>query len=261
MKRFLSSPFFLIALIAFVFPFFTVQCAQEGFGDLAGQLGEQFGGEVGQEEIEQTVTGLELITGEAEENLAESDTEDTPVPGPTPLPGLPSDQAGAVEPDLGLVQILAIVAAAVALFGILLSLLGGKTGGLLALILGAIGAIIVFLLPGQFESGIFGDQAAQLRGFIEVKNEWGYWLALAGFVIAAITGLLRLLLPEGPRPTPAGPPPAAGTTSGFGPPPDAPPPSAPPPSAPPPPAPPPAPPPPPAGPPPGQPPPVRQPPP
>jgi hypothetical protein len=254
MKRFLSSPFFLIALIAFVFPFFTVQCAQEGFGDLAGQLGEQFGGEVNQEEIEQTVTGLELITGEAEETLAQRETEDAPVPGPTPLPGLPGDQAGGIEPDLGLVQILAIVAAAVALLGIFLSLLGGKTGGLLALILGAIGAIVAFLLPGQFESGIFGDQADQLRGFVEVKSEWGYWLALAGFVIAAITGLLRLLLPEGPRPMPAGPPPAAGTTSGFGPPPAAPPTAAPPPAPPPPP-------PPPEGPPPGQPPPGRQPPP
>jgi hypothetical protein len=249
MKRFLSSPFFLIALIAFVFPFFTVQCAQEGFGDLAGQLGEQFGGEVNQEQIEQTVTGLELITGEAEENLAQNDTEDTPVPGPTPLPGLPGNQAGAVEPDLGLVQILAIVAAAVALLGIFLSLLGGRTGGLLALILGAIGAIVVFLLPGQFESGIFGDQADQLRGFVEVKNEGGYWLALAGFVIAAITGLLRLLIPERPRPIAAGPPPDAGTTSGFGPPLAAPPPAPPPP------------PPPPEGPPPGQPAPGRQPPP
>jgi hypothetical protein len=256
MKRFLSSPFFLIALIAFAFPFFTVQCAQEGFGDLAGQLGEQFGGEVTQEELQQTVTGLDLITGEAEETLAESDTEDTPVPGPTPttLPGLPGDQAGAVEPDLGLVKILAIAAAAVALLGIFLSLLGGRTGGLVALILGAIGAILVFLLPGQFESGLFGGQAGQLRGFIEVKNEWGYWLALAGFVIAAITGLLRLLMREGPRPMPTGPPPGAGTTSGFGPPPAAPPPAAPPPAQPPPP-------PPPGGPPPGEPPPGRQPPP
>lgn len=235
MKRFLSSPFFLIALIAFVFPFFTVQCAQEGFGDLAGQLGEQFGGEVTQEELEETVTGLDLITGEAEETLAESDTEDAPVPGPTPsVPALPGDQAGALEPDLGLVQILAIAAAAVALLGIFLSLLGGRTGGLIALILGAIGAILVFLLPGQFESGLFGDQAAQVRAFVEVQNEWGYWLALAGFVIAAVTGLIRLLMREGPRPMPTGPPPAAGTTSGFGPPPAAPPPAAPPPPAPPP---------------------------
>lgn len=226
MKRFLSSPFFLVALVAFLFPFFTVQCAQEGFSDLAGQFGEELGGQVSQEQLEQTVTGLELITGEAEENLAETGTEDTPIPGPTPLPGIGGGQLpGGAEPDLGTVQILAIAAAAVALLGIFLSLLGGRAGGMVALILGVIGAIVMFLLPSQFESGLFGEQAGQVSAIIEVKNEWGYWLALAGFIVAAVTGLIRLLMPD----RAAGPPAAAaGTTSGFGPPPPAPPPTPPP---------------------------------
>jgi hypothetical protein len=227
MKRFLSSPFFLVALVAFLFPFFTVQCAQEGFSDLAGQFGEELGGQVSQEQLERTVTGLELITGEAEENLAETGPEEAPIPGPTPLPELPGiggQLPGGAEPDLGTVQILAIAAAAVALLGIFLSLLGGRAGGMIALILGVIGAIVMFLLPSQFESGLFGEQAGQVSAIIEVKNEWGYWLALAGFIVAAATGLIRLLMPD--RPAGAAPP-AAGT-SGFGPPPPAPPPTPPP---------------------------------
>jgi hypothetical protein len=231
MKRFLSSPFFLVALIAFLFPFFTVECAQEGFGDVAGQLGGELGGQISQEQLQTTVTGLELITGEAEETLSETGEDDSPVPGPTPLPGLGDDGTGQ-QVDLGVVQILAIVAALTALLGIGLSLLAGRAGGIIALILGALGAILMFLLPSQLKSGLFGDQAAQISGIIKVTNEWGYWLALAGFILAALTGLLRLLMPDRPMATAAGP--APGTGTGFGPPPAPPPTSPPPPAAPPP---------------------------
>jgi hypothetical protein len=229
MKRFLSSPFFLVALIAFLFPFFTVECAQEGFGDVAGQLG----GEVTEEQLRTTVTGLELITGEAEETLSETGQDDTPVPGPTPLPGL-GDLGPGQQVDLGVVQILAIVAAATAFLGILLSLLAGRAGGIIALILGAVGTIIMLLLPGRLESGLFGDQAGQISAIIKVTKEWGYWLALAGFILAALTGLLRLVMPDR---APVGYVPPPGTGTGFGPPP---PPAAPPPPAPPPPGPPPS---------------------
>jgi hypothetical protein len=235
MKRILSSPFFLVAALAFLLPFFSVQCA--GGSDL-GDLGIP-GAE--QADLSEEVTGLELVTGEAEDTF--ESTGQTPtipeIPGlETPPAELPTTAPAQV--DLGTVQIFAIAAAAIAVIGILLALFGGRAGGAVALILGAAGAVVMFLLFTQFEDAITESVGPQAQGFIEVNQEIGYWLALGGFVVAALTGLLRLVLPDragAPPPRPA----MAGTTAtGFGPPPAAPPPAAPPPATPPPAAPPPA---------------------
>jgi hypothetical protein len=229
MKRILSSPLFLLAALAFLLPFFSVQCA--GGTDL-GDLGIP-GAE--QADLSEDVTGLELVTGEAEDTFAQ--TGETPaipeIPGvESPLPELPT-QAPA-EVDLGTVQIFAIAAAAIAVLGILLSLFGGRAGGAVALILGAAGAVVLFLTFTQFEDAILQGVGAQGQAFIEVKQELGFWLALGGFVLAALTGLLRLVLPDRgaapPRPAMA----TAASASGFGPPPAAPPPASPPPVSPPP---------------------------
>jgi len=229
MKRILSSPFFLVAALAFLLPFFSVQCA--GGGEL-GDLGIP----TGQADLEQDVTGLELITGEAED-VFES-TGQTPaipeIPGlETPIPEIPTTPAQDI--DLGTVQYFAIGAAAIAVLGILLALLGSRAGGAVALLLGAGGAVVLFLTFTQFEDAIFDSVGAEAQGFLEVKQELGFWLALGGFGVAALTGLFRVAMPGGgggarPGPRPAG----AGTASGFGPPPAAPPPSAPPPAGPPP---------------------------
>lgn len=234
MKRILSSPFFLLAALAFLLPFFSVQCA--GGADL-GDLGIP----TGDADLSEEVTGLELVTSEAEETF--ESTGETPaipeIPGlETPLPDIPT--TGPAQVDLGTVQIFAIAAAAIAVVGLLLSLFGGRAGGAVALILGAAGAVVLFLTFTQFEDAILEGVGAQGQGFIEVKQELGFWLALGGFVVAALTGLLRLVMPD----RGAGPPrPAMATSasgSGFGPPPGAPPPATPPPAAPPPAAPPPA---------------------
>jgi cell division septation protein DedD len=227
MKRVLSSPFFLIAAVAFLLPFFSVQCAGGGnLGDLGIPTGEA--------ELEQDVTGLELVTGEAEDKF-ESEAQNPAVPE---IPGLespipvPTPTGPAQEVDLGTVQIFAIAAAAIAVLGILLSLLGGRTGGAVSLLLGIAGGAVLFLTFTEFKDAILGEAAGQLEGLIEVKQESGFWLALAGFGIAAITGLVRLLMPGGPRAArrvPVG----AGSASGFGPP-AAPPPATPPPATPPP---------------------------
>jgi hypothetical protein len=224
MKRLLSSPFFLVAVVAFLLPFFSVQCAGgEGLGEL--------GIPTGQADLEKDVTGLELVTGEAEEELEQTSQAPTEIPGlETPIP---TPETQAQDLDLGTVQIFAIGAAAIAVLGILLSLLGGRPGGAMALLLGAAGAVVLFLTATEFKDAVLGEAEAQLQGLIEVKNEGGFWLALGGFAIAALTGLLRVVMPGGgarPAPRPA----AAGTATGFGPPPGRPPPTAPPPATPPP---------------------------
>jgi hypothetical protein len=243
MKRFLSSPFFLLAGLCFFLPFVTISCASDLGEQFTQGLGEAFGEQAGaqlqQEELEETLTGIDIVLGET----AEPDVADTPIPGPTPIaPTTPPAEAGDNS------QIWAIIALAAAGLGIFLSLLPGSVGPILAIILGVAGAIATFLIKVEID----GTIPAQAAAFIDVKYEIGYWAALILFVVAAVTGLLRLFMRDRPSYGPP-PPAAAGTTSGFGPPPPgAPPPSTPPPSTPPPATPPPAqPPPPPGGPPPG----------
>jgi len=227
MRRILSSPFFLLAAVAFLLPFFSVQCA--GGGDL-GDLGIPTGGA----ELSEEVTGLELVTGEAEDTF--ESTGETPalpeIPGlESPLPEIPTTAPAQV--DLGTVQIFAIAAAAIAVLGILLSLIGGRGGGAVALLLGAAGAVVLFLTFTQFEDAILQGVGSEGQAFIEVKQELGWWIALGAFAVAALTGLVRLVMPGGGAPPPR---PAMATSSGtgFGPPPAAPPPATPPPATPPP---------------------------
>jgi hypothetical protein len=228
-------------LICFFLPFFAVTCAGFGTESIPG-LDQLPGGAQAQEGTE--VTGLELATGQAEEDLADQDELESPSfpgigpsPGPTVLPGA----QGGEGPDLGMTQIWAIAAAAVALLGIFLSLLGGRAGGVIALVLGAGGAGLLFLLKSAFTNAItdsLGALGGQAEQFITVEPKIGFWLSLAGFGLAAVLGLVRLLLPDRPAYAPpastgfggppVGPPPAAG------PPPAGPPPSGPPPPGPPP---------------------------
>ena len=199
-KRYLSSPFFLLALLCFFLPFFAITCAGgAGIPGLGGGGGG--GGEL------TTVTGVDLITGGAEDSLGDTDefAPDLPFGGPTPLPGV-SPAAGESDPvDLGLSQIWAIAAAVIALLGIFLALLAGRAGAVLALVLGVVGAILLFLLASSVKSSIGESVGQEAEAFIQVKSKIGYMLALAGFGIAALTGLIRLLMPDRPvQPAPAG---------------------------------------------------------
>jgi hypothetical protein len=228
MRKAISPVFFVLAAACFFLPFFTVTC--QG-ADQLGELGSQLPGAETQE-LERTYTGFEVATGEAETDLNEG-TGDAPTPPGGEIPGLPSQPTGDV--DLGMVQILAIVTAAVAIIGVVLSLLPGRTGGIMAAILGVVGVIALFVTGMQFSSAVKDAVGQQAAGFIEVKNEYGFWLSLVGFLVAAAWGVVSLLLGgRTARPAPA----RATTDSGFGapaaPPPSAPPPSTPPPATPPP---------------------------
>jgi hypothetical protein len=214
MRRFLSSPFFLLAGLCFFLPFVTISCA----GNLGGQLTEGLGEALGQEvqgqlqDQEQTLTGIDIVMGETKE----TDVAETPVPGPTPLPISPQGGGGGDNS-----QLWAIIALVAAGLGIFLSLLPGSAGPILAIILGIAGAASMFLIKSEID-GIIPTQAA---AFIDVQYELGYWAALILFVVAAATGLIRLLM----RDRTTGPPAVAGP--GAEPPPPAPPPPAQPPPA------------------------------
>jgi hypothetical protein len=200
-KRYLSSPFFLLALLCFFLPFFAITCA--GGGGIPG-LG---GGGGGVDELT-TVTGVDLITGGAEDELGDPDEfgEDLlPVGGPTPITEVSPGGGGSDPVDLGMSQIWAIAAAVIALLGIFLALLAGRAGAVAALVLGVVGAILLFLLSSSVKSAIGDSVGQEAEAFIEVKGKIGYMLALVGFGIAALTGLVRLLIPDRPvQPTPAG---------------------------------------------------------
>jgi len=195
LKRYLSSPFFLIALLCFFLPFFAVTCA--GGGGIPGLGG---GGGGGGGELTK-VTGVDLITGGAEEDLGDTDVQPDlgfPLGGPTPLPGV-SPAAGGSDPvDLGLSQIWAIAAAAIALLGIFLALMAGRAGGIMALGLGVVGVILMFLLASSVKSSIGDAVGQEAEAFIAVENKIGYWLTLVAFIVAAVTGLIRLLMPDRP---------------------------------------------------------------
>jgi hypothetical protein len=221
MKRFLSLPFFLIAVGAFFLPFFMVTCA--GLSDLPTQPGQE----------PPEVTGFELATGTAEDKLSETQdfvpTPEIPLPD---IPGLPTPdieiptpeittapEGAPTELDLGLVQTYALAAAGALVLGALLSLLGQRFGGVLALILGAGAAGALYLLWTEFEDVILGSVNAEFAALIEVKPQIGYWVAIGGAGVAAVLGLIRLFT-RGPRgkavgfaPAPAAAPAATTTTA------------------------------------------------
>ncbi|HEX2030951.1 MAG TPA: hypothetical protein VHL78_06080 [Actinomycetota bacterium] len=178
MRKAISPALFAVVVICFFLPFFTVACSA---GDL-GQLGEQLGGDFelpASEELEQTVTGWDLVIGNTEEAAAEA-TDETPAQTEAEADGRP--------------DVYAVVAFAAAVLGIGLSFLRRPLGPILAVGLGLLGAIFLFLL----RSRLTGQIPAQARAFIEVRTEYGFWLALLFFLAAAGWGVYRLVAPREP---------------------------------------------------------------
>lgn len=178
MRKALSPALFAVVVMCFFLPFFTVACSA---GDL-GQLGEQLGGEFdlpASEELEQTVTGWDLVIGNTEQ-AAEQTAEEAPV-----------DAETGGGPD-----VYAVVAFAAAALGIGLSFLRRPLGPILAVGLGLLGAIFLFLLKSRLD----GQIPAQARAFIEVRAEYGFWLALLFFLGAAGWGVFRLVTDREPAP-------------------------------------------------------------
>jgi hypothetical protein len=188
LRRIVNSPLFLVAAVCFFLPFITVAC---GF-----DLGEQFGGafgedspltEIPQECLETTVTGWNLVSGTSPD-----------VPQQC-LQAVGGDDQQITPPNQdSSPNVWAILAFSAALLGVGLSLIPRPVGPILAILLGVIGGVLLFVL----RANVAGDLPAQARPFIEVRTEYGFWLALVFLVLAAAWGLVRLVS-EGPlRPAP-----------------------------------------------------------
>lgn len=188
MRRIVNSPLFLVAAVCFFLPFITVACSLD--------LGEQFGGafgednplaEIPQECITTTVTGWNLVAGTAPDVPQEC----------LQAAGGGQEQFQPPTEDSN-PNVWAILALSAALLGVGLSLIPRPVGPILAIILGVVGGVLLFVLRGD----VAGDLPAQARPFIEVRTEYGFWLALVFFLVAAAWGLFRLVS-EGPlRPAP-----------------------------------------------------------
>lgn len=184
MRKAVSPAMFAVVVICFFLPFFTVACSA---GDL-GELGEQLGGEFelpASEELEQTVTGWDLVVGNTDEATAEA-TEEAPGPAQAEPGGGP--------------DVYAVIAFAAAILGIGLSLLRRPLGPIIAVGLGLLGAVFLFLLKTRLDAQI----PAQARPFIEVRTEYGFWLALLFFLAAAGWGVYRLVTDRQPAAAPTG---------------------------------------------------------
>ena len=219
MKRLFSPAFLALAAICFFLPFVSISCN-------ASALQEGLGG--------------------------------LPVPGPTPIPDLPTGEveivsatgweivSGAeVEPseefaDLAELggevtpseseefpgRIYAILAFAIAILGVGVSFLRDRIGAISALVAGILGVLFLFLLRTSISSD-FGQ--AGLVGF-EVSFELGWWLSLlffvaaaafAGWAIASTRTPPEYAAPPPPVPPPGGAPPPATPPGGAPPPPPA----------------------------------------
>lgn len=191
MRRFVSSPLFLIAAACFFLPFITVACAFD-FGEQFGDIGPTGG--IPEECTKTTVTGFQLVTGDSpdvpQECLGEFGEE---IPD---VPVTETDQPG---------RAWAITAFAVAVAGVGLSLLRRPAGPIAAVALGLLGVIALIVLRMRAAP----DLPAGVSAFVEIRTEYGFWLALLFFVLAGGWGAFRLVT-ERAR---AAPPPA---DTGFG---------------------------------------------
>lgn len=227
MRKAISPVFFVLAAVCFFLPFFSISCTQQ-FGDL-GDLGGLPGAEQGQADLEQieertTVTGFEVATGAAEDQLNQQSEQ--PPGGTEQIPGLPSPAQTTF--DLGTVQIVAIAVLAVALIGLILGLLP-RVGGIIGIILAVLGIVGLLVLNLMYKGAVEDALGAQATQFFDVNTKVGLWLSLVSFALAALAGVWMVLMARRRSVGLAG----MGAETGFGAP-TASPPGAPPPAAPPP---------------------------
>lgn len=182
-RRVISPALFAVVVICFFLPFVTISCNEAGAGfaeGLAEGLGEELGGATGgaTEDLEETFTGIDLVTGSTGEEVAE---------GAATLPGQEGVETGQVKDS----QPFAIAAIVVAVLGMALSWLALWIGPVAGSALGIGGIVALFLLKGKVEGVL--PAGGELDLFISFQWQLGYWLAMAAFGLAAAWSIFRLL--------------------------------------------------------------------
>lgn len=183
MKRGLSPIWFVLIVGAFFLPFVSISCSTEGLGDVAGDLGGQVpagGFEVSVKTLDFVIGGEASVSG-SQEFLDEIQAQ--------------SGQEGTDEVET---EIYAQVAAGLAVLGIFLSLIAGRLGAIMSIILGAgVTLSIILLKPAVNEQLQISDVPS---GFgVSITYGLGYWGPLVLGLVAAAWGVLRLLAPDGGR--------------------------------------------------------------
>jgi hypothetical protein len=170
--RTINPALFAVVVGSFFFAFFTVECSAaipEALKGLAEGLGEGQQLNFSQEDLSQSVTGWQLVTGDTGEAVPQGQQAPVADPGP---------------------DYVALAAFVVAALGVALSWLRRPIGPALAVVLGTAGTVLLIVLWIR-TSGRIPDQA---RAFVDLHAEPAFWVATIVGGLAALWGATRLIL-------------------------------------------------------------------
>jgi hypothetical protein len=191
--RTINPALFVVVVVCFFLPFFTVECnaaIPEALEGLAEGLGEGGQFDFGQQDLSETVNGWQLVIGDTGEETTPPGAED---PGP---------------------DWVAVAAFAAAGLGVLLSWVRRPIGPAVAILLGLGGVGLLIWLWVR----ITGRIPSEAEPFVDLKQRYGFWLAVGFAAAAGLWGAARLFLERPPaaapfsaepQPTPPRPEPAS----------------------------------------------------
>jgi hypothetical protein len=163
-----AAQFAGIALLFFL-PFVSISCSNMFVIELSGQ---QFatGGEI-------SIPAMPNQPGVAP----------TVPPAPTGTTTPQRTQTIDVEPS-------AVLAWALAIAGIVVSLMAGKMLRIASAVVGGLGAGAMFWLKSEIDKD-FGVQLVQAQGFIQLEYKFAFWACVILFLTAAATNVFAILRP------------------------------------------------------------------
>jgi hypothetical protein len=146
-KRFISPGFFVIILLCFMLPFFSVSCG--GYKII--------------------ISGYELVIGKSMKDFGSSDYD---IFGSSKNKSMKTERT---DPYWGAILLLLVT-----ITGLVISLIGLKKGGLIAGIISAVGILVMIVILIDASGGL-----KNTYGMIEAKIEIGYYLIFLIYLISA----------------------------------------------------------------------------